>query len=239
MIMPANFSAPIVHYWAGTYPGRIGWLIGPAAAAKTCVRPWLPYGLDNDAYQAFTRGVPWDEAAFFALLAWARRQVIAPRWVIVPDVVADAAATLRNWLRYASVVAASGWPLAFAVQDGMMPADVPSNAEVVFVGGSTPWKWRTVAYLTQHRQKGTVRGVINPPMNKRNQLPTGWPDFTFVYRGKAVALEAKMPGKKAEPHQEKCHDDMRADGWFVMVVHSVDDAAAVLDAVDYAVDTGR
>ncbi len=98
---------------------------------------------------------------------------------------------------------------------------------------------RIYAYLTQHREKGTVHGVINPPMHKRTQLPTGWPDFSFVYRGKAVALEAKIPGKKAEPHQVKCHEEMRTDGWLVMVVNSVDDAAAVLDAVDYAVETGR
>ena len=98
---------------------------------------------------------------------------------------------------------------------------------------------RIYAYLTQHRQAGTVRGVINPPMHKRSQLPTGWPDFTFAYRGKAVALEAKLPGNKAEPHQAERHEQMRADGWFVMVVHSVDEAAAVLDAVDYAAETGR
>jgi hypothetical protein len=36
-----------------------------------------------------------------------------------------------------------GWPLAFAVQDGMTPSDVPGNAEVVFVGGTTKWKWDT------------------------------------------------------------------------------------------------
>ena len=31
-----------------------------------------------------------------------------------------------------------------AVQDGMEPGDVPAEAGVVFVGGSTEWKWRTV-----------------------------------------------------------------------------------------------
>ncbi len=38
-----------------------------------------------------------------------------------------------------------GWPLAFAVQDGMTVEDVPGDADVIFVGGSTEWKWRTVA----------------------------------------------------------------------------------------------
>ena len=95
------------------------------------------------------------------------------------------------------------------------------------------------AYLTQHRQKDTVRGVINPPMHRRSLLPSGWPDFTFAYRGRPIALEAKMPGKDAEAHQAACHDRMRADGWLVWVVRSVDDVASALDAVDYMVETGR
>ena len=149
MVMPGNYSASIVHYWAGAYPGKVGWLIGPRAAAKTAVRPWLPYALDNDAFSAFTSGQPWDEAAWREMLTWARRQASKPRWAIVPDVVADAAATLRNWLRYSGEVAAHGFSLAFAVQDGMTAADVPGNAEVVFVGGSTAWKWRTVPIWAQ------------------------------------------------------------------------------------------
>ena len=91
---------------------------------------------------------------------------------------------------------------------------------------------RIYAYLTQHRQAGTVREIIIPPMHLRSQLPAGWPDLTFAYRGRAVALEAKLPGKEAEPHQAERHERMRADGWLVAVVHSVDEAAAVLDAVD-------
>ena len=144
MVMPANNSAAIVHYWAGAFPGSVGWLVGPAAAPKSKVRPWIPYALDNDAYSAFTSGQAWDEARWREMLTCARRQASKPRWAIVPDVVADASATLRNWLRYSSEVAAHGFPLAFAVQDGMEPRDVPGNAAVVFVGGSTPWKWRMV-----------------------------------------------------------------------------------------------
>jgi hypothetical protein len=31
-----------------------------------------------------------------------------------------------------------------AVQDGMTPADVPKECAVVFVGGTTSWKWRSL-----------------------------------------------------------------------------------------------
>lgn len=145
IVMPANYSAAIVHYWAGAYPGKIGWLVGPTAATKTKIRPWIPYAADNDAWGAHNTGKEWDELAFLAHLEWLKKQPTPPLWVVVPDVVADAAATLRNWLLFSGVVASYGFALAFAVQDGMTPADVPENADVVFVGGSTTWKWRTVA----------------------------------------------------------------------------------------------
>jgi hypothetical protein len=42
-----------------------------------------------------------------------------------------------------------GWPLAIAVQDGMTPADIPANAEVIFIGGTTEWKWRSLPMWAQ------------------------------------------------------------------------------------------
>lgn len=144
MVMPANNSSAIVHYWAGKHPGKIGWLIGPTAISKTKLRPWIPFALDNDAFASWTKRQAWDEAAWIAMLRAVRAQSMKPRWVLVPDVVADREATLEKWDQYAPTAAAYGWPLAFAVQDGMAPADIPENAEVVFVGGTTEWKWRTL-----------------------------------------------------------------------------------------------
>lgn len=73
---------------------------------------------------------------------------LSPRWVLVPDVVTDRDATLRNWEKYAPLAARYEWPLAIAVQDGMTPADLPDNA-VVFVGGSTDWKWNSLKMWTE------------------------------------------------------------------------------------------
>jgi hypothetical protein len=145
MVMPANYSGSIVHYWAGRYPGRVGWLIGPSAVSKTTLRPWLPFALDNDAFMAWKRQQPWDEAAWLHMLAWVQKSGLRPLWALVPDVVADREATLAAWERYAPMVAQLGWPRAFAVQDGMAVSDVPREADVIFVGGTTDWKWATVA----------------------------------------------------------------------------------------------
>ena len=101
MVMPANNSSAIVHYWAGKHPGKIGWLIGPTAIAKTKLRPWIPFALDNDAFSSWTAGRAWDEAAWIAMLRSVRAQSMRPRWVLVPDVVANREATLAKWDQYA------------------------------------------------------------------------------------------------------------------------------------------
>lgn len=144
MVMPANASNAVVHFMAGKYPGSVGWLIGPSSVEKTKLRMWMPYALDNDAFQSFSKGVEWDEGAWLKMLEWASKQEFKPRWALVPDVVGDRVATLEKWAKYSSTVRRHGFKLAFAAQDGMVKSDVPSDSDIVFVGGTTQWKWATV-----------------------------------------------------------------------------------------------
>lgn len=55
---------------------------------------------------------------------------------------------LAAWKEHAPRIAAAGYRLAMAVQDGMTADDVPPDAAVVFVGGSTEWKWRNLRHWT-------------------------------------------------------------------------------------------
>jgi len=137
--MPANWSKSLVHYWAGRFAGYLGHLYSPGAQRGPY--SWLPYALDNGRYSAWEKKKEWDEAEYLKLLEWAKASGQSPLWALVPDVVADREATLKEWERWLPILAPYGWPLAFAVQDGMTVADVPQEAEVVFVGGSTDWKW--------------------------------------------------------------------------------------------------
>ena len=141
--MVANQTSVTTGYLAGRYLGQVGHLYSPGGQRG----PWsfLPYALDNGAFSAHLAGAAWESAPWLALLEWARLSGRDPRWVLVPDVVGDSKGTLRAWDQWAPTAARYGWPLAFAVQDGMIVADVPAEASVVFVGGSTSWKWRTVA----------------------------------------------------------------------------------------------
>jgi hypothetical protein len=144
MLMPSNNSSATIHYWAGRYPGRIGWLFGPAATKKTKIRKWIPFALDNDAFAAWTNNSEWDCEAWRDMIRSIKRTGMEPLWLLVPDVVSDRDATIEKWGLHHEDASKTGWPLAFAVQDGMTVDDVPSGVDVVFVGGTTEWKWKTV-----------------------------------------------------------------------------------------------
>lgn len=147
-VMPSNNSGIQVGYLCGKYPKRLGWLMSPDGWRKP--PSWMPYALDNGAYGAWVNKKEWDEHKFFDLLEKARNSTF-PLWVVVPDVVTNRDATIERWHAYYPMVQKilPFTPLAFAVQDGMTPEDVPSNADIVFVGGSFEWKWDTVEMWTK------------------------------------------------------------------------------------------
>lgn len=150
MVMPSNNSGIKVGYLAGKFEGRIGWMISPES--KWANPPaWLPYAIDNGAFGSFLRKEPWRPEPFLSLISKSKK-FHRPVWIVVPDVVADAEATLISWQEWASQVrlARPNTPLAFAVQDGMTPKFVPADAEVIFVGGTTEWKWRNLRTWTDN-----------------------------------------------------------------------------------------
>lgn len=180
MVMPGNHSGALVHFLAGRYPGRIGWLVSPPVQA-TKLRDWMPFALDNGAFAAWQKQQPFPEESWRGLIAHVRLRRLAPRWVLVPDVVADRLGTIQAWSRWEPELRKTDWPLAFAVQDGMSASDVPDSADVVFVGGTTKWKWRTVAYWAEHFGRvhvGRVNEVERVEMCERLGVEsvdgTGW-----------------------------------------------------------------
>ena len=149
IVMPSNNSGLQVGYLAGKYSGRIGWLISPGGWRKP--PSWMPYALDNGAFGAWSNKQPWDAKAFLAHIEKSKT-THKPRWIVVPDVVADMDATLISWHEWSPQLRAMlpNVPLAFAVQDGMTPYHVPKDADVVFVGGTTEWKWRNLYSWTDN-----------------------------------------------------------------------------------------
>lgn len=149
-----------VGWLAGRFAGKIGHLYSPGDQRGPF--PFIPYALDNGAFAAFLHKRPFAVAPWRALLEWARAAKQPPEWVLVPDVVQDKAGTLRRWQQYSKIASTAYAPLAFAVQDGMLPRDVPATADVVFVGGSTAWKWHTVGMWAESFPRVHV-GRVNSP----------------------------------------------------------------------------
>ncbi len=143
MVMPSNNTSALVRQLGRLFPGRMGNLIGPGGWRDPS--HYLPYALDNGAFGAFTKKVEWEPAPFVDLLERAKAARIQPIWATVPDVVADAKATIERWAEWAPRVRSYGFPCAFVVQDGMNREHVPADVDLIFVGGSTEWKWSTLA----------------------------------------------------------------------------------------------
>jgi len=131
MIMPGNNQSAICHYFAGKYPGRIGLLFSPDGWRKPPF--YMPYAIDNGCF------IKWERDKFFFTLRKAKIYKRDPLWACVPDALKDAETTFRRWKKYNKDVSGYGFKLAFVVQDGMEPQDVP-NTHCCFVGGSKEWK---------------------------------------------------------------------------------------------------
>lgn len=140
IVMPSNNTGFECGYLAGMFPGRIGHLHSCDQLTEPRLR--VTWALDNGVFGAWQSGREWSEEPLFRFLdayaAW------NPEWVVCPDWVADRDLTLARWRDYSPALRAFGVALAFVVQDGMTAPDVPNDADIVFVGGSTAWKWRTV-----------------------------------------------------------------------------------------------
>lgn len=134
---------------AGMFPSRIAHLHGPGWAKN--LRAGTPWALDNGVFGAWSSGKFWDERPFYEFLLRFRQRYHKPEplWVAVPDWVGDRERTILLWKEHAPRIAAHELKLAFVVQDGMHASDVPNEAEVVFVGGTTSWKWRNLKMWTE------------------------------------------------------------------------------------------
>lgn len=182
MIMPSNNTSGLVHYFAGAHPGKIGLFISPDG--WRCPPWYMPYALDNGCF------IEWREKDFYQMLMRANF-CHAPLFVVVPDVVGDAEATLKQWHEHHEKIRAMGYQLAFACQDGMEPQDVPADADCCFIGGSTEWKLSSA-----HKFKGVTKWLHIGRVNTFNRIT--WAesieadsvDGTGFFRGSADQMRA-------------------------------------------------
>lgn len=125
---------------------RAGWGLFVSAAGvhrdEGC-----PFVIDNGAWSAFTRGEPWDEGRFVAVLD-KLAHLETCEGIVAPDVVCGGAESLRLSLAWLDRLLDLGPRVYLAVQPGIAPwAVAPHLGERVglFVGGDSSWKEATCA----------------------------------------------------------------------------------------------
>lgn len=108
-------------------------------------RPWAA---DN---AAFTKG--FDPDLFLPFLESLMPYKATCLFVVCPDAVGDARETLRLWGMWYPTLVFYGFPVAFVGQDGLEPNQIPDDARVFFIGGTTEYKIGVAARNAARRAK--------------------------------------------------------------------------------------
>ena len=69
--------------------------------------------------------------------------------------------------------------------------------------------------------------VIRSRTDKATTTAVGTPDLLFALKGRAIAYEVKLPGKKPTKEQSEMMLKMSGNGWLCYVVESYDEAVTI------------
>lgn len=145
--------------------GVLGQIATPAAGNR--VQPEAEWIADNAVFAGKYPG----DADYLSWLADRAEMASACRFVVAPDVVADAAATLALSLPMLPRIRALGFPAALVAQDGLEDLDVPWDAfDCLFIGGSTEWKLGPAARQLTAEAKRRGKWVHMGRVNSRQRL---------------------------------------------------------------------
>lgn len=171
---------------------RLGALLTPRAgnSVEAILALGLPWAADNSAYSC------WDEGRFVRMLDRLAGHA-GCMWVAVPDVVANAAATLDLFETWQPRIAARGLPVALVLQDGQENLPVPwDRIDAVFVGGSTAWKLGDHARQVVAEAKARGKLAHLGRVNCRRRLLLAPPGDAAAWTGAASRCS---PTRKSGP----------------------------------------
>jgi len=146
------YLSPVWHSLPEAKRPRFGYIQnlynGGVAEGIRAGYPWL---LDNGAFSD-----KWNESTWLAALDKWKDYAGTCIAAVVPDVVGDAAATMARFDKYAPVIRAYGYPVAFVTQDGLRMEDVPWDSfDVLFVGGTDEHKFSDAyQFILEAKRRG-------------------------------------------------------------------------------------
>lgn len=146
--------------------GRLGCITTPRQGNLTFPEEWDVIA-DNGCFSG-----RWEHDRWFQWLLNLSRSV---RFVVAPDVFDPTGApchdaTLDRWAYYGPLIQRHGFTPAFVAQVGATPANLPDDAEVIFLGGTTEWKLGVTAKTITEVAKGEGRWVHMGRVNSQRRL---------------------------------------------------------------------
>lgn len=73
-------------------------------------------------------------------------------------------------------------------------------------------------------------------MDKKSSIAVGYPDFSFPYRGRFVAWEAKVRGRPLDADQQRTREMIEKHGGQFAVIRGLEDAKNHLREIDSIVE---
>jgi hypothetical protein len=140
----------------------LGLLLQPRSHLEDSAMNYRFWAADNGC---FAQGDRFDAVAW---LAWVAQLPRSHRcvFVVAPDVLGDAAATLTRSAPYLEAIRELGFPAALVAQDGLEHLRMAWDSfDALFIGGSTEWKLSQAAFElaaeARERGKWTHLGRVN------------------------------------------------------------------------------
>ncbi len=165
-------STRTVKRLAGQFPDLLGHLLVPRNGNRVAslLQTGLPWAADNGAYSGF------EPDRFRVFLSRIKDQ---PRclWVVCPDAIRDARATLALFAQWREETARAGQPLAFVGQDGAEALDLPwDDFACYFIAGSDDWRFSRAGHdlAREARQRGKALHMGRVNSLVRLELAHDW-----------------------------------------------------------------
>ena len=184
--------------------GALGFIDTPRQGNRR--PPDVTWCADNGRYG---KGWPGHEA-WFAWLVDNAADAPSCAFAVAPDVVGDAEATLAESMPWLPHIRRLGYPAALVAQDGLESLPVPwDDFDVLFVGGSTPWKLgphaRQLASEAKARGKRVHMGRVNSGRRYRYAHAIGCDtaDGTYLTFGPDRNLPAVLAWMRGTTTQEE------------------------------------
>jgi len=146
---------PFVRTYLGAPQKALGELLAQVGIGA-CVSPatkkhfdsYLFYFLDNGAFGCWLRKEPFNPVPFLSLVEKSLKASKKADFLVLPDLIGKGKESLEFSALWAERLDGIEIPFALALQDGMEEVEVEEfvrvyGVKVLFVGGTTEWKWRT------------------------------------------------------------------------------------------------